>query len=102
MPKTIINNIGNIYAKPLITIYGSGNIGVYLNQIQVLQIALGDSGSITIDVSKMEAYNKNTQALMNRLVTGDYMEFLINSGENEIAFSGNVAGFTMDNYTRWL
>lgn len=102
MPNTTINNIGNIYAKPLITIYGSGNIGVYLNQIQVLQIDLGNNGSITIDVSKMEAYNNSTKALMNRLVTGDYMKFLINSGENNIAFSGNVAGFTMDNYTRWL
>lgn len=102
MPNTVINNIGNIYAKPLITIYGSGTIGVYLNQIQVLQIDLGNNGSITIDVSKMEAYNNSTKALMNRLVTGDYMKFLINSGENNIAFSGNVAGFTMDNYTRWL
>lgn len=102
MPNTVINNIGNIYAKPLITIYGSGTIGVYLNQIQVLQIELGNNGSITIDVSKMEAYNNSTKALMNRLVTGDYMKFLINSGENNIAFSGNVAGFTMDNYTRWL
>jgi len=102
MPNTVITNIGNIYAKPLITIYGSGDIGVYLNQIQVLQIALGDNGSITIDVSKMEAYDKNTQVLMNRLVTGDYMKFLINSGDNNIAFSGNVLGFTMDNYTRWL
>lgn len=102
MPNTIVTNIGNIYAKPLITIYGSGDIGVYLNNQHVLQIALGDNESITIDVSKMEAYDKNTKVLMNRLVTGDYMKFLINSGENEIAFSGTVAGFTMDNYTRWL
>ena len=102
MPNTVINNIGNIYAKPLITIYGSGNIGVYLNYIQVLQISLGDAGSITIDVAKMEAYNSSTQVLMNRLVTGDYMKFLINSGQNNIAFSGNVLGFTMDNYTRWV
>ena len=102
MPNTLITNIGNIYAKPLITIYGSGDIGVYLNEVQVLQIALGDNGNITIDVSKMEAYNSSSQALMNRLVTGDYLNFLINSGDNHIAFSGNVLGFTMNNYTRWL
>lgn len=100
--NTTINNIGNIYAKPLLTIYGVGDIGVYLNGTQVLQIALGNSEKITIDVSKMEAYNSDTDVLMNRIVTGDYMNFLIQSGSNTLTFTGIVTKLTMDNYTRWL
>lgn len=102
MADITVINIGNIYAKPLMTINGSGNIEVYLNGIQVLQIALGDNQTITIDVSKMEAYNSSTQALLNRLVTGDYMNFLINNGNNTIGFRGSVTSVTIDNYTRWL
>lgn len=102
IPNTTITNIGNIYAKPLLTIYGSGDISLYLNGIQVLQIALGDSGEITIDISNMEAYNKDTKVLMNRLVTGDYSNFLINSGTNKLLITGDVSNFTMSNYTRWL
>lgn len=102
MADITVMNIGNIYAKPLMTINGSGNIEVYLNGVQVLQIALGDNQDITIDVSKMEAYNSSTQALLNRLVTGDYMNFLINNGNNTIGFRGSVTSVTIDNYTRWL
>ena len=102
VPQTTITNIGNIYAKPLLTIKGSGDISVYLNGIQLLQIALGDREEITIDVSKMEAYDEETNVLLNRLVIGDYSKFLINSGVNELLITGDVSNFTMSNYTRWL
>lgn len=102
MANTIVKNKGNIIAKPLMTIYGSGNIGVYFNEIQVIQIALGDESQITIDVANMEAYNQETLVLKNRLVTGDYNNMVLNTGDNEITFSGNVLGFTMDKYSRWL
>ena len=102
IPTTTITNIGNIYAKPLLTIRGSGDISVYLNGIQLLQIALGDREEITIDISKMEAYDEATKVLLNRLVIGDYSKFLINSGVNELLITGDVSNFTMSNYTRWL
>lgn len=102
IPTTTITNIGNIYAKPLLTIKGRGDISVYLNGIQLLQIALGDREEITIDVSKMEAYDEATNVLLNRLVIGDYSKFLINSGVNELLITGDVSNFTMSNYTRWL
>lgn len=102
IPTTTITNIGNIYAKPLLTIRGSGDISIYLNGIQLLQIALGDREEITIDISKMEAYDEETKVLLNRLVIGDYSKFLINSGVNELLITGDVSNFTMSNYTRWL
>lgn len=97
-----INNTGNIYAKPILTIEGSGDIEVNLNDIQILEIALGDNGSITIDVPNLEAYKTSDGTLLNRLVTGDYAKLIIQEGENSITFGGNVTGASITHYTRWI
>lgn len=95
-----IRNAGNIYSKPTMTITGSGDIGVYLNNIQLFQIALGDLGSITIDTTQMEAYNGSK--LLNRIVAGNYDNFKLNVGKNTISFSGNVTKVEIQNYSRWI
>lgn len=100
-PITITNS-GNIYSKPIFTIYGEGNIGVYLNDIQLFDINLGSEEQITIDVAEMQAYNKETKVLKNRLVTGNYDKFLLKIGENKISFSGIVKKFEIENYSRWI
>lgn len=97
-----VTNSGNIYSKPKLTIFGSGDIGVYLNGVQMFQIALGDSGYITIDTALMEAYQDNLQTLMNRQVTGDYSNFVLNPGDNQISFTGSVSMCVVENYSRWL
>ena len=99
---TTIVNAGNIEAKPTITIYGIGDIGVYLNSQQLFQIALGDEEIISIDTANMEAYNPETGALKNRLVTGDYDKFVLNVGSNTLSFSGIVSKVEVSNYSRWL
>ena len=71
-----IRNVGNIYSKPTIKITGSGDISIYLNDVQLFQIALGDLGNITIDTTQMEAYKGTT--LLNRIVTGNYENFKLN------------------------
>ena len=102
-PSFIITNSGNINSKPIITIYGLGTIGLYLNGIQVLSLDMGETTSqITIDVAKMEAYNQETGALMNRSVTGDYNNLSLNVGENTITESGTLQGLEVENYSRWL
>ena len=88
-------NEGNTTAKPTMTIYGSGNIGVWLNGMQVFQIALGDTGNITIDAEQ-------GGILRNRLVTGDYSNFVLQKGENTISVTGNVTNVEITNYSRWL
>ena len=100
-PITITNS-GNIYSKPIFTIYGEGNIGVYLNDIQLFNINLGSEEQITIDVAEMQAYNKETKALKNRLVTRNYDNFVLKVGENTISFSGIVKKFEIENYSRWI
>lgn len=101
-PSGTITNSGNIYSKPKLTIFGSGNVGVYLNGVQMFQIALGTNDYITIDTALMEAYKDNLQTLKNRSVTGDYNNFKLPVGESEISFSGSVTMCVVENYSRWL
>lgn len=100
--ESTVTNSGNINSKPVIKIYGSGNIGAYLNDIQILQIALGDEGYITIDTNLMEAYKDTLDNLKNRLVTGDYSKFSLKPGANKIHFSGTVTKYEISKYSRWL
>lgn len=96
-------NSGNIYSKPVVTITGIGTINLYLNDYQVFIIELGDTETtITLDVENMEAYNINTGQLMNRQVTGDYNNFIFNSGTNIITWSGTIASVQVVNYSRWI
>ena len=97
-----VTNAGNIYSKPKLTVYGSGNIGIYLNGVQMFQVALGSDGYITIDTNLMEAYKDNLQTLMNRQVIGDYDNFKLPIGESTISFSGTVTKCIVENYSRWL
>lgn len=102
-PSFTITNSGNVYSKPIITIYGLGTVGLYLNGVQVLNLNLGETTSqITIDVANLEAYNQETGALMNRNVTGDYNNLTLNVGNNIITESGTLQGIEIENYSRWL
>lgn len=96
-------NSGNIYSKPVVTITGIGTINLYLNDYQVFILEFGDTETtITLDVENMEAYNINTGQLMNRQVTGDYNNFIFNSGTNIITWSGTIASVQIVNYSRWI
>lgn len=100
--EIIIDNKGNTNAKPIFTIYGEGEIAMYLNDNQVFKISLGDEEYITIDIEKMEAYKDSILILKNRLVAGNYDNFKFNVGANNIHFSGTVTRFEISNYSRWL
>lgn len=98
--SVVVNNKGNIYSKPIMTIYGSGNIGVYLSDSQIFNINLGDEEYITLDTANMEAYKVGV--LKNRLVNGDYNSFRLETGNNTISFTGNVTKVELENYSRWI
>lgn len=97
-----VNNTGNIYSKPSLLIEGTGTISVYLNDIQIFNIDLSQSSKIMIDTANLEAYDPDTNLLMNRKVTGDYNNFVLQAGNNNIRFSGNLTSAILTNYTRWL
>lgn len=95
-----INNSGNIFSKPAITLYGSNTCGIYLNGSQVFSIDLGVNDSITIDTEALEAYSGTT--LKNRIVTGNYNNFYLPVGPNTIKFTGSVTRCFIKNYSRWI
>lgn len=93
-------NTGNYYSKPKLDIYGTGNIVLAVNGSNILTIALGSEGNITIDTEKLEAY-KGT-VLKNRLVSGNYDKFFLEKGKNEISWTGNVTKIVIERYSRWI
>lgn len=95
-----IRNAGNYFSRPTITIYGSGNINLYLNNLQIFEISFGSYSSITINTTQMEAYNGST--LLNRNVTGNYDNFKLNIGNNNISWDGKITQIKISNYSRWL
>lgn len=96
----VIRNNGNTFSKPKMTIYGSGTINVGLGNSQIFIISLGNEGNITIDAEKMEAYKGNT--LKNRLVVGDYENFVLKPGKNTINLTGSITKVDIENFSRWI
>ena len=95
-----IRNRGNIFSKPTMTIYGQGDVAIYLNGNQMFNINLGNEEYITLDTEMMEAYKD--AILKNRLVTGNYDNFKLNIGKNIISFTGSITKIVMSNYSRWV
>ena len=98
----VVDNEGNIYARPTLDIEGTGMVNVYLEGNQMFQVDLTDINEIVIDTDEMEAYDPSTQALMNRQVTGNYDNFKIVAGNNNLKFSGDLTKATVTGYVRWL
>lgn len=98
----IVRNKGNIYSKPIMYIEGTGTITISLEGNQVFNIVMGDNTEIEIDIEKLEAYNPNDGTLLNRIVTGDYDDFKLESGDNTIALGGTITSANIRMYSRWL
>ena len=53
---SVITNIGNYTAKPIINIYGYGTIEISVNGNVVFQYNFKDGNRVTIDSEKQDAY----------------------------------------------
>lgn len=95
-----IKNSGNYPSKPILSIFGSGIGNIYLNSELLFKIDLSDDGYITIDTFNMES--SKDAVLKNRSVTGNYENFSLNPGVNQITCDGNISDITISNYSRWL
>lgn len=89
-------NIGTLEAEPIITIFGSGNITLYVNNqsISLKEIA----GSITIDSEMQNAYNGAVS--MNNKMQGEFP--ILIPWENNISWMGNVTKLEIMPNWRWL
>ena len=93
-------NLGNTVSRPTINIVGSGSIDLSINGNQVLTLALGEQESITIDAEAMNAYRGDL--LLNREVTGDYSNVILQAGTNTLSWDGDVQSVEVTKVSRWI
>ena len=80
---TFVTNPGNVYAEPVITVYGSGEITLMVGMTIVELDGITDR--ITLDTPLMEAYNGVTS--MNGCMSGDFPTLA--PGANAVSWTGN-------------
>ena len=97
-----IRNNGNIYSRPNLTIRGSGDIFIYINDLQILKISLSTDQTIVIDAETMNATSVSGVTLLNRLVSGNYDNIKLKVGSNKISYRGTLSSIIIDKYSRWI
>ena len=85
-------------SKPLITLYGSGEITFTLDSIDIFTINIGDDGSVVIDSDEENAYLGSV--LKNRNMTGKFP--VLQPGSNTITWTGSLTRIKVNPRSRWL
>lgn len=93
----MVSNQGLIESKPIITLYGSGNVAIAVNGLDVFTINIDDE-YVVVDSMEEEAYKGST--LKNRKMTGDFP--ILQSGINTISWSGTLTKIIVEPKSRWL
>ena len=93
---TFITNPGSVYAEPVITVYGSGEITLMVG-MSIVELD-GITDSITLDTPHMEAYSGATG--MNGNMSRDFPTLL--PGKNAISWTGNVTKVVIQPNWRYL
>ena len=93
---SFVTNPGNVYAEPVITVYGSGSITLMVG-MTVIELE-GISGSITLNSALQEAYSGTTG--MNSAMSGEFPVLL--PGANAISWTGNVTSLKVIPNWRFL
>lgn len=99
--QAVVTNAGNVVAAPKLTVKANGNIGLYLDGSQVLQVSNFGDYTLVVDVSNLEASTPEG-VLMNRHVTGDYQRLALSPGKHSLKWSGDVKSLTIEDYSRWI
>ena len=94
----VLINQGHTDCLPLITIFGSGKVGVLVNGTKQCDITI--DGYVALDGEEEEAYKDNLNNRRNRVMVGDFPVF--KPGENTISFTGNVTNVKTLVRSRWL
>lgn len=94
---TVIRNGGTVYSEPIITVYGSRDITLSINDVDYP--LYGVSEYITIDSEMMEVFKENMN--QNSKYGGEtFPRFEV--GENSISWTGNVTKIEIQPKWRWL
>ncbi len=81
----VINNIGSIESQPIITVYGTGDITLNINDREINLFDI--DGKIIINSEINDCYDDDINNL-NLKMSGEFPVF--NSGENIISWTGNI------------
>lgn len=91
-----VRNYGNCKGKPKITLYGSGNVDLYINGVRTASLAV--RGNITIDSKEQECTQNGN--LANRSMSGYFPELQV--GKNIIQFiGGRITKIVIQDASRW-
>lgn len=93
---TNLLNLGDAVSRPLITVYGTGDVGFAINnkQVEITEMELLDP--VTIDAETGYVYTANGSATM----IGDVPELAI--GTNSITLGDNVDRLVINPRWRWI
>ena len=94
-----IRNTGNTISRPSFKITGSGSIGLYINNVQILGLSLQTNQTVIIDDMNVKDPEGN---FLNRQVVGNYDKLTLQSGINSIKVTGNATEIEIDKYSRWV
>ena len=96
-------NHGNIYAKPIIYIYGCPSSFTLTINGQTISISNPTSNNLMIDIEKMNAYYISTGNYANRVVTADYEKIKLNAyADNTMTWTGTCTQLVIKNISRWI
>ena len=93
-----VTNVGLEVSKPIITLYGSGELHFYLNTVEIFKYTFDTDGQVVIDSEKEDAYLNGV--LKNRQMLGEFP--FLKSGENTITWTGTLTRIVIDPKSRWL
>lgn len=95
-------NRGNVISRPIISIWGVGQLAFSINDVSVFSFNLPDMDYITINAETMNAYKGST--LKNRIVSCDYRKLFLKTGFNTISWSGSgsVNRVDIEKGSRWI
>ena len=95
----IVENLGNYTSKPLITIKGTGEVKLTVNDTVVCSYEFkSGEDTVLLDCEKQDAYWDNV--LKNRNMIGEFPIF--QKGNNTVSWSGAVESIKIEKYSRWL
>lgn len=96
MEELKVYNVGTVESKPILTLYGTGDITIHLNDKDITLTNV--EGSIIIDSELMECY-KDTQLCNNKM----YGEFpILQLGENILTWESNLTAIKIKHNTCYL
>ena len=93
---TTVNGIGNINAKPIITLVGSGDCTLTINDRKTK--LRGVQGKITLDMQANQVYKDNLPAWDKVVRSPQFQMPYLNAGRNLISWDGNFAVYMIPNW----